>query len=538
MVRMPVRRALHLQGAIVVTALTLAAATPLRADEGHNHGHGQPAAVGSVHFAVTCAAPAQQAFDQAMALQHSFWYQAAHKEFSAALAADPQCVMGYWGIAMSLLYNPFNPTPPKNLADGAVALAKAREIGAQTPREAGYIDALTIYYSDTGRPQPVRAAAYAEAMGALSARFPDDPEAAILHALALAAAAPSTDKTYANQLRAASILETAFAEQPNHPGVAHYLIHSYDVPPLAAKGLPAALRYADLAAAAPHAQHMPSHIFTRVGYWQQSIAANRRAADIAAAENEPSDELHANDYMVYAYLQGAQDTAAKAVLAGLPTAMARTGPKRNAVYFAAAAIPARIALERDAWSDAAALQLQPSEFPYVDALTHFARGIGAARAGDPASARVDLEALGALGAKLKDVYWAEQVAIQRDVVAAWIADAEHKPEAIDLMRAAADREARTEKAPITPGPLAPAREMLGEMLLAHGQAAEALAALEESQQVEPNRFKGLWLAARAAEQTGQPDKAKLHYAKLLEVCAQADTPRPALQHAKAFLGRS
>jgi hypothetical protein len=260
------RRGLHLHGAVAVAALTLAAPTSLRADEGHNHGHGQPQAVGSVHFEVTCAAAAQRAFDRAMALQHSFWYQAAHKEFSSALAADPRCVMGYWGIAMSLLYNPFNPTPPKNLVDGAAALAKAREIGAQTPREAGYIEALTIYYTDTARPQPVRAAAYAEAIGALSARFPDDPEAAILHALALAAAGPPTDKTYANQLRAASILEKAFADQPNHPGVAHYLIHSYDVPPLAAKGLPAALRYADLAAAAPHAQHMPSHIFTRVGY--------------------------------------------------------------------------------------------------------------------------------------------------------------------------------------------------------------------------------------------------------------------------------
>jgi tetratricopeptide (TPR) repeat protein len=538
MICVTLRRSLSLPGAAVVIALTFAVPTPLRADEGHDHGHGQPAPVGSVHFIVTCATPAQQAFDQAMALQHSFWYQAAHKGFSAALASDPQCVMGYWGIAMSLLYNPFNPTPPKNLADGAAALAKAREIGARTPREAGYIDALTIYYTDTDRPQPVRAAAYAAAMGTLSNRFPDDSEAAILHALALDVAAPPTDKTYSNQLRAASILEKAFVEQPNHPGVAHYLIHTYDVPALAAKGLPAALRYADLAAAAPHAQHMPSHIFTRVGYWQQSIAANRRAADIAAAENEPSDELHADDYMVYAYLQGAQDAAARIVLTGLPVAMARPGVKRNAVYFAAAAIPARIALERDAWSDAAGLMLHPSEFPYVDAITHFARGIGGARSGDPEAARVDLAALRALGAGLKDAYWAEQIAIQGDVVAAWIADAEHKPEATDLMRAVADREARTEKAPITPGPLAPAREMLGEMLLAHGQAAEALAALEASQQVEPNRFKGLWLAARAAEQTGQPDKAKLYYAKLLEVCGQADTPRPALQHAKAFLGRS
>jgi hypothetical protein len=529
----------RLRDAAIVTALALGVVTPLRADDSHHHGHGKaPTSVGSVHFAVTCTPAAQQIVDRAMALQHSFWYQAAHKEFSAALAADPRCTMGYWGIAMSLLYNPFNPTPPKNLVDGAAALAKARELGAPTARETAYIDALTVYYTDTARPQPVRAAAYAEAMGALSARFPDDSEAAVLHALALDAAAPPTDKTYANQLRAAAILEKVFAEQPDHPGVAHYLIHSYDVPSLAAKGLPAALRYADLAAAAPHAQHMPSHIFTRVGYWQQSVAANRRAADIAAAENEPSDELHAFDYMVYAYLQSGQDQAAKAVLAEVPTAVARSGPKRNAVYFAAAAIPARIALERDAWSEAAKLVLQPSEFPYVDAITHFARGIGAARSGDPAAARNDLAALRALESKLKDAYWAEQVAIQGDIVAAWIADAERAPDALALMRAAADREARTEKAPITPGPLAPAREMLGEMLLAHGQAAEALAALEASQQVEPNRFKGLGLAARAAEQAGQPDKAKRHYATLLEVCAKADTPQRTLERAKGFLSRN
>jgi hypothetical protein len=458
------------------------------------------------------------------------------------LQADPQCVMAYWGTAMSQLGNPFSPRPSDILKPGAAALAKAAEIGAKSPRETDYIAALAVYYKDfdTVGHGP-RMTAYAKAMGELAERYPDDREAAILYALALDTAAAPTDKTYANQLKAAEILEKAFVAQPDHPGVAHYLIHTYDAPPLAQKGLPAALRYADIAPAAPHALHMPSHIFTRVGYWQPSIDTNRRSADAAHAAGEVGDEMHAYDYMVYAYLQTAQDAAARRVFDGIGAVMAKADPNAYAGYFAAASIPARIALERGAWADAAALAPLSTKLNNVQAITHFARGLGAARAGNVAAARVDLDKLRALEAQMreaKDGYWAEQAGIQGDVVAAWIARAEQKPDAIDLLRAAAERESKTEKAPVTPGPLAPAREMLGEMLLDAGRHAEALAAFEASQQVEPNRFRGLYGAARAAELTGARDKAKQYYGRLLELSARADADLPELRQAKAFLGRA
>jgi hypothetical protein len=527
--------------AALLAALTGPVAGPARADESHHHGHGAPEALGQVHFPVTCTPTAQQAFDRAMALQHSFWYQAAKQGFSEVLRADPQCVMAYWGMAMSQLGNPFSPRAPDILRDGAAALAKAGDIPAKSDREAGYIAALGVYYRDYDKADHrSRVTAYAAAMGALAARFPDDREAAILYALALDTAAAPTDKTYANQLKAAAILEKAFAEQPQHPGVAHYLIHTYDAPPLAEKGLPAALRYADIAPSAPHALHMPSHIFTRVGYWQQSIDTNRRSAEAAHAAGEVGDEMHAYDYMVYAYLQTAQDGAARQVGDGIAAVIAKGDAANYGGFFAAASIPARLALERGQWADAAQLEAHPAKFANVAAITQFARALGAARAGKLAAARAELEKLRALEAKLieaKDAYWAEQTGIQVDVVTAWIARAEHKGEAIALMRAAAEREAKTEKAPVTPGPLAPAREMLGEMLLEAGQSADALAAFEASQKIEPNRFRGLYGAARAAEAAGDRAKAKQYYARLVELCERADTDRPELRQAKAFLAR-
>ena len=535
---MPTTRPIGRSAAAIVAIALLGG--PAGADDKHDHGHGTPAALGNVHFPVTCAPAAQAAFDRAMALQHSFWYQAAKQGFAAVQQADPQCVMAYWGMAMSQLGNPFSPRPPDVLSAGAAALAKAGEIGAKNPREAAYLAALGVYYKDYDKvDHRNRVVAYAAAMGDVAARFPDDREAAILYALALDTAAAPTDKTYANQLKAAPILEQAFAEQPQHPGVAHYLIHTYDAPPLAEKGLPAALRYADIAPAAPHALHMPSHIFTRVGYWQQSIDTNRRSADAAHAAGEIGDEMHAYDYMVYAYLQTAQDSAARQVVAGIGAVMTQADGGYGG-QFAAAAMPARLAIERGAWSDAAALAPRPTKLANVEAITHFARALGAARGGNVVAARAELDTLRALEAKLvaaKDVYWAEQTGIQVDVITAWIARGEQKAEAIDLMRAAADREAKTEKAPVTPGPLAPAREMLGEMLLEAGRAAVALAAFEASHKVEPNRFRGLYGAARAAEQSGDHAKAKQYYARLVELCARADAARPELRQAKEFLDR-
>ena len=286
--------------------------TPANAADEHT-GH---AVLGTVHFPVACTSEAQQAFDHAMKLQHSFWYKAAHEAFSDVLQRDPECAMAYWGIAMALLTNPFSPPPAKNLADGWAALEQARQLGAKSEREADYIAALSEFYRDADtKDHRARVLAYEHAMAQLHARYPDDSEAAIYYALALNVAALPTDKTYAKQLQAAEILEAEVVRQPDHPGVVHYLIHTYDYPPLAERGLAAAERYAELAASAPHALHMPSHIFTRLGYWDRSIETNRRSAEVARAGKDLHAELHARDYMVYAYLQSGRDEAARQAIA-------------------------------------------------------------------------------------------------------------------------------------------------------------------------------------------------------------------------------
>jgi hypothetical protein len=372
--------------------------------------------------------------------------------------------------------------------------------------------------------------------------YPEDREAAVFYALALNATALPTDKTFANTLRAAAILQEVFAEQPDHPGVAHYLIHSYDYPPLAQHGLDFAQRYGGLAPAVSHAQHMPSHIFTRLGYWQESIRSNLAAAQAAAND---FDLLHAKDYLVYAYLQLGQDQRASGVLAeimGFP----RAADENVATAYAFAAMPARYALERGRWTDAAALSLHPSgftwsRFPEFEAITVFARAMGAARNGDAAQARQDAERLEALRDAVSargDAYWAEQVAIQREVALAWVARAEGRnQEALALLRAAAEREDATDKHPVTPGPIAPARELLGELLLELNAPGEALAAFEASQRVEPNRFRGLFGAARAADLAGDRERARTYYAQLLALAEHADTARPELQQARAYLAQ-
>ncbi|HEX6112740.1 MAG TPA: hypothetical protein VFZ10_10550, partial [Geminicoccaceae bacterium] len=494
--------------------------------------------LGTVHFPVSCTPEAQQAFDEAMKLQHSFWYQAAHDAFSDVLQRDPECAMAYWGIAMTLLTNPFSPPPAKNLSDGWAALEQARQLGAKSQREADYIAALSEFYRDADtKDHRTRVLAYEQAMAQLHARYPDDPEAAIYYALALNVAALPTDKTYAKQLQAAEILEAELVRQPDHPGVVHYLIHTYDYPPLAERGLEAADRYAELAASAPHALHMPSHIFTRVGRWDRSIETNRRSAEVARAAKEMNGELHARDYMVYAYLQSGRDEAARQAIAeaqqfvGAESASA-AGP------FALAAMPARFAMERGAWEEAAALTPQSSKFAFADAITHFARAVGLARSGRPEVAAADVEALQRLADALRpsNAYWAEQVDIQHTAATAWIAYAEgRRDEALALMREAAEIEAGTEKHVITPGPLAPAREQLAEMLLEADRPAEALKEFEAVQQVEPNRFRALYGAGRAAELAGDPAAAKRYYGRVVEIAAAADTARPEIEAAKAFV---
>ncbi|HEX6438032.1 MAG TPA: hypothetical protein VF182_12920 [Candidatus Binatia bacterium] len=507
--------------------------------------------LGQVNFPVTCTAAAQKQFDQALAALHSFWYEEALRLFTAVAETDPGCAMAYWGIAMSIYYPLWVPPSQPTLQKGMNAIEKAKSIGAKTEREGAYIAAIESFYKDSDKLEHrVRTLAYEKAMEQIHRQYPSDREAAIFYALALNATAPPTDKTYAQQRKAGEILEKVFAEQPDHPGVAHYIIHSYDNPSTANRGLSAAQRYIKIAPSVPHAQHMPSHIFTRLGLWQESIQSNLGAVAASkeyAAKVHPEaayyEHLHALDYLAYAYLQGAQDHEAKRVLDEL-RAIKKVQPEAFQAAYAYAAIPARYALERRRWSEAAALTVQPSAFPWsrfqwAEAVTHFARAMGSARSGNVASSQKDIEKLESLQdalVKAKDSYWAKQVDIQRRVASAWYLRAENKnDEALQLMQSAADLEDSTDKHPVTPAPIQPARELLGEMLLELGEPARALKEFEVSQRVEPNRFRGLSGAAKAAQESGNREKARLYYAKLISLCERADADRPELKEAKAFL---
>lgn len=495
--------------------------------------------LGSVHFETSCNDVAQRRFDRGMRYQHSFWYSAAIEIFEDTLKADPNCAIAHWGIALALWNNPHNPPPGPNQAPALAALQKAQAIGAKSERERAFIDALAVLYTDYDKtPYSVRLATYLKAMEALAQRYPQDDEAQIAYAITLQVSASPTDKTYAQQLKGAAILEPISQRLPQHPGVTHYLIHLYDYPALANKGLDAANRYAKIAPDAPHAQHMPSHIYTRVGYWKESIASNLRSTKAALANKETSDLMHGRDYLVYAYLQLAQDQKARAVIDD----MARVeglNPAVQAAVFAAAASPARYMIEREDWAGAMALEPKPSRFAFADAITHFARALGAARSGQPAAAAADVAKLAELRDSLRkanNAYWAEQVDIQWQVANAWVlfAQGQHD-EALRMLSAAADAEDKTEKAPVTPGPIAPARELYGEMLLERGMAREALAAFEASQQKEPNRNHGYAGAALAAERLGDKAKAKTNYAKLLALASDADSGRPELTAARKYL---
>ena len=515
----------------------------------HQHGaSGSPQRVGNVTFATSCSPAVQQDFNRGVALLHSFWFSAAIDTFTAVAAKDPGCAMAHWGIAMSWWGNPFAGYRSANaLANGHAAVEKARAANPKTPREMDYIDAVALLYKDFATvDQRTRTLAYEKAMEQVAAKYTNDPEARIFYALSIDQTALPTDRTYANLLKAAAILERELPAQPDHPGIAHYVIHSYDVPSLAPRALDAARRYARLAPDAPHALHMPSHTFTRLGYWDESIKTNLASAAAARKDNAASEELHALDYQTYAYLQTAQDAAAKKVVdsIGAIEKRIRVDAADNAApapagFFALAAIPARYALERNAWAEAAALTVHQSAFPWADAITHYARALGAARGGNPATAAKDIEKLGALADALKaknDSYWAGQVDIQRRIASAWVEFASGQRDAgIAAMRAAADMEDATEKSAVTPGPIKPARELLGEMLLEAGKAADALAAFEQTMKKEPNRFRGFHGAARAAEANGDSAKARAYYAKLVETCAAADTPlRPELAAARAM----
>jgi hypothetical protein len=500
------------------------------------------AKLGAVHFETSCNPEAQTLFDRGMLYQHSFWYRASKKVFDDALKADPACSIAYWGIAQSLLANPFNPTPAKNLSEGLAAVQKGKQAAAKTQRENDLIAAVGTYYTDFDKlDQRTRAQAYLKAMEEVAGRYPDDDEVQIYYALALDIAASPSDKSYANQLKAAAILEPIAKRRPQHPGVAHYLIHTYDYPALAQKGLNAALRYAKIAEAAPHAQHMPSHIFTRIGYWKESAASNKAAHDLAKADKEPDDQLHASDYMVYAFLQMGRDQEARALIEEMASVTGYNA-ERNTGPFALAASRARYAVERGDWAGAAQLTPQSSKFGYVEAITHFARALGAARSGNPEAAKADIAKLDELRDKLrdaKDAYWSGQVDIQAQVAAAWALYAEGKyDDALDAMSAAAEAEDKTEKATVTPGPLAPARELYGAMLLDHGMAKEALAAFEATLKKEPNRLGAAAGAAKAAEKSGDVARARSYCEQIVAIAGDSGSTRTAVTEARAFLQKS
>lgn len=523
----------------LAAAATLALSTGFAAAHEVEEGKGQ---LGTVSFANSCDAKVQKELQRAVAMLHSFWFGVGEKTFRHVLEDDPGCAIATFGIAAILWDNPLagQGAQAKNVPAALAALEQGRRIGAKTERERDYIEAAAAYYVDfANKPERERQLARAQAFEALAAKYPTDDEAQIFAALYVAGTQSQADQTFAAYMKAAGVLEKQFEKHPDHPGVAHYLIHSYDAPPIASKGVAAARKYSTLAPAAPHALHMPSHIFTRVGDWQGSAATNRRSAD--EAMKNPDDlwqAYHAADYMVYAHLQLGRDREARKLLDEFQ------GPRGAKLAsfagpYAAAAMPARVALERGDWSTAAQLPQLGSSFPHCEAITSFARAYGAVRKGDAAAAEEEAQRLEAQHKALveaKNNYWAGEVEVQRLTVAAWVALARgQNDEALRLMRAAADAEDKREKHIVTPGRVVPARELLGDMLMELKQPAAALKEYEASQVREPNRLRGFAGAAAAAAAAGDRDKAKANYTKLVELTRDADTPLPEVARAKTYL---
>jgi tetratricopeptide (TPR) repeat protein len=525
--------------------LLAAASTALLLVSGTAQSHEDDAKgqLGRVKFASSCDPKVQPLLEAGVAMLHSFWYRAAEETFRDVLVKDPTCTIANWGIAAILMQNPLagSGASAKGAATAQAAIDEGRRVSPKTQRERDYIEAVAAYYQDfSARPERSRQESRSKAFEALAAKYPNDDEAQIFSALYIAGTQSQADQSFAAYLKAAAILEKLFVKYPDHPGVAHYLIHSYDAPPIASKGLPAARRYASIAPSAPHALHMPSHIFTRVGAWEDSIATNARSAEVAKKAGDNLEAYHASDYAVYAYLQLARDGDARRemeealkVIDNNPTAFAGA--------YSIAAMPARYAMERGAWREAMQLQPQQNKFLFTDALTYFARAMGAARSGDTAAAEknaAELERLHNALQAAKNSYWSTEVEIQRLAVAGWIALAQGKTdEALKFMRAAADLEDRNEKHIVTPGRIVPARELLGEMLLELKQPALALKEFEASQIREPNRFRGYYGAARAAEAAGDRAKAADYYAKLMELAKKTDSQRPELARARAYVAQ-
>jgi tetratricopeptide (TPR) repeat protein len=540
----------------IFPALLFALVSPVlaTAQEEHQH-HDSGEHVGKVSFVVSCSPQAQRQFNLSVAWLHSFEYGESERAFNKVAAIDPQCAMAHWGIAMTQYHQLWAPPTRAELEMGALEVQRANTIGAKTSREKGYIDAIAQLYVDWQKTDhQTRASGYERAMERLYKRYPTDREASVFYALALnasALAATPMDKTYAKQKQAAAILNRVLRLEPEHPGVTHYLIHSYDYPALAHFALAAARSYAKIAPSSAHALHMPSHIFTRLGLWDEDIAMNVRSENAArdyAQRNHLTgvwdEQLHAMDYLAYAYLQQARDREAQAVLDEL-RAIRKTDPETFKCAYSFAAIPARWALERRDWKEAADLKLEPADFPWprfpwAEAITHFARAIGAARSGDADRARREVEKLAEIKQALtgaKDNYdWATQVEIQHKAALAWLTKLEGRyEEAFQLLSSAAELEDSTDKHPVTPGAVLPAREMVGDLLLELGQPSRALKEYERSLLSSPNRFNSIYGAARAAELDGNRIKARLFYERVVDTCKLGDTSRPELQRAREFL---
>jgi len=537
---------------LVASAVALATAV-----QDSHHGH-EPQ-LGTVAFETSCNEDAEARFLRALGWLHSFEYEQAARTFGEAAAADPRCAIAYWGVAMSQYHPLWAPPSAAELESGRSALASARTAGAASERERAWIAAIETFYRDSDRlDHGTRALAYSAAMGELHRRYPQDREAAVFYALSLIAAGTmDQDPDFAKENEAGAILNAVLAAAPDHPGVAHYLIHSFDYPPLAELALPAARRYAGLAPASPHAQHMPSHIFVRLGLWDEAIRSNlaseASARAFAATEGLPdssSERLHAMDYLAYGYLQTGRDGDAERVLADL-NAIRRADPPSFAVAYAATAIPARLALERRRWEEAASLELQDNvrqlapldSFQWGEAHVHFARAVGAARSGRIEVAREEVARLSeieqALVIPAGSYDWRTQVAIERQIAEAWLAHAEGRSEdGVRLMRAAADLDDATEKHPVTPGAILPPREQLGELLIELGRAAAALSEYEASLRRAPRRLAGLYGAARAASLAGDTAKARFYYAQLVELTDESDGTRAEIREARAFTAES
>lgn len=530
-----------------------AAALALSPEAGHDHGP----KLGKVAFQSSCSAPADAQFERGLRWLHSFEYDRAAKDFLEAANTDAGCGIAHWGVAMANYHPLWAPPTPAELEQGKAALARARAAGVKNKREQDYIAAVGAFYDDSERlDHKARALAYNSAMAKLHERYPADHEAAVFYALSqVAAGTLDKDPAYSREKSAAAILAAVLKEEPDHPGVTHYLIHGFDYPALAQLALPAARRYAGIAPASAHAQHMPSHIFTRLGLWDESIKSNlaARAAAIAHARSSVmagtwDQQLHAMDYLAYAYLQTARDVAAEGVLQELQ-AINQATPGQTTAY-AVSAIPARVLLERRQWQAAAAYELPAGlgglkavmDNKWASANVRFANAVGASRSGDVVRARAQVEQLKGIEQALvtpAGAYdWKTQVSIERQIAEAWLAFAERRnDDAVRLMHSAADLDDATEKHPVTPGAILPAREQLGELLLELKRPAEAKVEFEASLARSPRRLAGLYGAARAAKQAGNAKQARLHFQALLEVAGKGDGVRAEVREARAYVGQ-